>query len=410
MITRNKAFSHLSSGYLFPEINKRRRAFAAENPDVDIISLGIGNTTEPLTSHIVDALSSQVSRLGTAEGYSGYGDEAGFLTLREKIAKVLYSNRIGADEVFVSDGAKCDIGRLQYLFGNNVSVAVQDPAYPVYVDGSVMVGAAGPLVDGTTNYSGITYMPCTRENSFFPDVSCIPEHALVYFCSPNNPTGAVATREQLSLLVETARAKGSIIIFDSAYAAFIKDTDLPRSIFEIDGARECAIEVGSFSKPAGFTGVRLGWTIIPRELTFSDGTPVIQDWTRLFSTIFNGASNIAQAGGLASLDSAGLAETQETIAYYMENARIIREALNNSNFRDMGAEVYGGDNAPYLWVRFPGKKSWDVFDAILHDCHVVCTPGSGFGPAGETFVRFSSFGHREQIVEASERLKSLKLQ
>lgn len=409
MITRNKAFSHLSSGYLFPEISKRRRAFAAEHPDAKIISLGIGNTTEPLTPHIVAALSGYVSQLGTMEGYSGYGDEAGFLTLRERIADVLYSNRIGADEVFVSDGAKCDIGRLQYLFGNKVSVAVQDPAYPVYVDGSVMVGAAGPLVDGSTTYSGITYMPCTRDNDFFPDTSCIPENSLVYFCSPNNPTGAVATRAQLSQLVETARARGSIIIFDSAYAAFIQDADLPRSIFEIEGARECAIEVGSFSKPAGFTGVRLGWTIIPRELAFADGTPVIRDWTRLFSTIFNGASNIAQAGGLASLDPAGLAETQETIAYYMENARIIRDALRSENFRSMGAEVYGGDNAPYVWVRFPGKKSWDVFDAILRDCHVVCTPGAGFGPAGESYIRFSSFGHREQIVEAAERLSRLEL-
>ncbi len=409
MIERNNAFSHLTSGYLFPEINKRRRAFAAENPDAGIISLGIGNTTEPLTPHIVKALAAQVASLGTKDGYSGYGDEAGLPALREKIAEVLYENRISPDEVFVSDGAKCDIGRIQYLFGSKVSVAVQDPAYPVYVDGSVMVGAAGAIVPGTTNYAGITYMPCTQENSFFPDPAHIPENALVYFCSPNNPTGAVATRDQLVDLVQTARKKGSIIIFDSAYAAFIRDPDLPRSIFEIDGARECAIEVGSFSKPVGFTGVRLGWTIVPQDLKFSDGTPVIQDWRRLFSTIFNGASNIAQAGGLASLDSAGIAETRETIDYYLENARIIREALQGPNFTRMGAEVYGGDNAPYVWVRFPGKKSWDIFDAVLRKCHVVCTPGAGFGPAGESFIRFSSFGHRDEIKEASRRLSLLEL-
>ncbi len=400
----------MKSGYLFPEISKRRRTFAAEHPDAKIISLGIGNTTEPLTPHIVEALSEQVARLGTKEGYSGYcDDEAGNMDLRERIAEVLYQNRIAADEVFVSDGAKCDIGRIQYLFGSKAEVAVQDPAYPVYVDGSVMVGAANAMIPGTTNYSGITYLPCTRENSFFPDPALIPGNSLVYFCSPNNPTGAVATRDQLTLLVKTAREKGSIIVFDSAYAAFIRDPALPRSIFEIDGARECAIEVGSFSKPVGFTGVRLGWTIVPKDLLFADGTPVIRDWSRLFSTIFNGASNIAQAGGLASLDPVGLTETRETIDYYLENARIIRDALNGPNFSRMGAEVYGGDNAPYVWVRFPGKKSWDVFDAILEKCHVVCTPGSGFGAAGESYIRFSSFGHREQIMEAAKRLMSLEL-
>jgi LL-diaminopimelate aminotransferase len=409
MIERNSFFSNLTSGYLFPEINKRRRAFASENPDAGLISLGIGNTTEPLTPHIVDALAAQVARLGTKDGYSGYGDEAGLSTLRDKIAEVLYENRISPDEVFVSDGAKCDIGRIQYLFGSRVSVAVQDPAYPVYVDGSVMIGAASAMISGTTNYAGITYMPCTRENSFFPDTALIPENSLVYFCSPNNPTGEVATREQLTVLVKTAREKGSIIIFDSAYAAFIRDPSLPRSIFEIDGARECAIEVGSFSKPVGFTGVRLGWTIVPKELAFADGTPIIQDWNRLFSTIFNGASNIAQAGGLASLEPAGLVETRETIDYYLENARIIRDALQGPNFGRMGVEVYGGDNAPYVWVRFPGKKSWDIFDAILEKCHVVCTPGAGFGPAGESYIRFSSFGHRDDILEAAQRLSRLEL-
>lgn len=409
MITRNKTFSNLTSGYLFPEISKRRSEFAKANPEAKIISLGIGNTTEPLTPHVVQALTTQVARLGTLEGYSGYGDEAGLLELREKIANVLYSGIVSTDEVFVSDGAKCDIGRLQYLFGPDVAVAVQDPAYPVYVDGSVMVGAAGPLIEGTTNYSGITYMPCTPDNDFFPDPSRIPENALVYFCSPNNPTGAVATKDQLTTLVAAARSKGSIIIFDSAYSAFIRDPELPRSIFEIDGARECAIEVSSFSKPIGFTGVRLGWTIVPKELAFSDGTPVIKDWNRLFSTIFNGPSNIGQYGALASLDEQGLKETKDLTDYYLENAREIRKVLQGKNFTAMGTELFGGDNAPYVWVRFPGKKSWDIFDAILKKCHVVCTPGAGFGPAGESCIRFSSFGHRDQILEACARLAKLEL-
>ena len=409
MLDRNKNLANLSSGYLFPEIAKRRSSYAAAHPEAKIISLGIGNTTEPLTPHIVEGLAAEVTALGTASGYTGYGDETGLTALRERIAFVLYEGIVKPSEVFISDGAKCDIGRIQYLFGSRVAVAVQDPAYPVYVDGSVMIGAAGPVKADGSGYTGITYMPCTVENGFFPDLKKIPENALVYFCSPNNPTGAVATREELSSLVKAVRAKGSIIVFDSAYSSFIRDPALPLSIFEIEGARECAIEVSSFSKPIGFTGVRLGWTIIPEELVFSDGTKVMTDWTRLMTTIFNGASNIAQAGGLASLDAVGLAETRALTDYYLENARIIREALLGQNFRAVGVEVFGGDNAPYLWARFPGRKSWDVFDTILDSCHVVCTPGAGFGPAGESFIRFSSFGHRAQVIEACARLAKLKL-
>ena len=409
MLNRNKSFANLSSGYLFPEIAKRRSSYAKAHPEAKIISLGIGNTTEPLTPHIVEGLKTEVARLGTMEGYSGYGDETGLTALRAKIASVLYKGIVDAEEVFISDGAKCDIGRIQYLFGSGFPVAVQDPAYPVYVDGSVMIGAAGAINANGTGYAGITYMPCTAENGFFPNLSAIPENSLVYFCSPNNPTGAVATREQLAKLVKTVKAKGSVIIFDSAYSSFIRDPSLPLSIFEIDGARECAIEVSSFSKPIGFTGVRLGWTVIPKQLVFSDGTPVMTDWTRLMTTIFNGASNIAQYGGLASLDEKGLAETRELTDYYLGNAKLIRETLLGANFRAAGVEVYGGDNAPYVWARFPGKKSWTVFDLILDSCHVVCTPGAGFGPAGESFIRFSSFGHRDQIAEACGRLSKLAL-
>lgn len=409
MIQRNPNIANLASGYLFPEISKRRAAFAKEHPEAKIISLGIGNTTEPLTPHVQDGLAVEVSRLGTKEGYSGYGDETGLTELRAKIASVLYNGIVAPEEVFISDGAKCDIGRLQYLFGDGVSVAVQDPAYPVYVDGSVMIGAAGAAKKDGSGYEGIVYMPCTAENGFFPDLSKIPANALIYFCSPNNPTGAVATKAQLEALVKTANEKGSIIVFDSAYSAFIRDPALPKSIFEIEGSRTCAIEINSFSKPIGFTGVRLGWSIVPKELLFADGTPVMKDWTRLMTTIFNGASNIAQRGGLASLDDTGLAETKELTDYYLGNARLISDALKGPNFAAAGVEIFGGDNAPYVWARFPGKKSWDIFDRILNECHVVCTPGAGFGPAGESFIRFSSFGHREQVEEACARLAKLDL-
>ncbi|HNQ97382.1 MAG TPA: LL-diaminopimelate aminotransferase [Treponemataceae bacterium] len=409
MLKRNPCIAHLSSGYLFPEISRRRAAFAKAHPEAKIISLGIGNTTEPLTPHVVSGLHEEVTRLGTAEGYSGYGDETGSTALRDKISKVLYKGMVSADEVYISDGAKCDIGRLQYLFGRDVTVAVQDPAYPVYVDGSVMIGAAGPVTEGGSGYSGIVYMPCTADNNFFPDLAAIPKNALIYFCSPNNPTGAVATREQLEALVARAIEQESIIIFDSAYSSYIRDPQLPRSIYEIPGSRNCAIEVSSFSKPIGFTGVRLGWTCIPSELTFADGTAVGKDWSRLVTTIFNGASNIAQSGGLASLDEKGLAETRSLTDYYLENARLIREALCAPSFAKAGLTLYGGDNAPYVWARFPGKKSWQIFDLLLERSHVVCTPGAGFGPAGESFIRFSSFGHRAQIQEACERLAKLDI-
>jgi LL-diaminopimelate aminotransferase len=409
MLNRNPNIAHLSSGYLFPEISRRRNAYAKANPEARIISLGIGNTTEPLTPHVVEGLQAEALRLGTKEGYSGYGDETGLPSLRAKIAEVLYSGLVSPEEVFISDGAKCDIGRIQYLFGQNVAVAVQDPAYPVYVDGSVMIGAAGPVLENGSGYKGITYMPCTAENDFFPDLSVIPQNALVYFCSPNNPTGAVATKAQLEELVRVVRSRNSIIIFDSAYASFIRDPSLPKSIFEIDGACECAIEISSFSKPIGFTGVRLGWSIVPEQLVFSDGTPVMRDWTRLMTTIFNGASNIAQYGGLASLDEEGLAETRTLTDFYLENAALIRKALQGKNFTDAGVRLFGGDNAPYIWAQFPGRKSWEIFDLILDSCHVVCTPGAGFGPAGESFIRFSSFGHRDQVIEACSRLSSLVL-
>ncbi|MDR1748000.1 MAG: LL-diaminopimelate aminotransferase, partial [Spirochaetaceae bacterium] len=329
---------------------------------------------------------------------------------REKISEVFYNGKVSPEEIFISDGAKCDIGRIQLLFGSGVSVAVQDPAYPVYVDGSVITGAAGAMrSSGAGGYAGITYMPCTAENDFFPDLSVIPENSLIYFCSPNNPTGAVATKKELELLVDTAKRKGCIIIFDAAYSAFIRDENLPKSIMEIEGAKSSAIEINSFSKPAGFTGIRLGWSVVSRELRYADGTPVIADWNRIMTTVFNGASNIAQYGGLACLDPEGLKEMRQLTDYYLENAKLIRNVLSGSNFASLNLKIYGGNNAPYVWVSFPGFKSWQVFDLILDKCHIVTTPGSGFGPAGESFIRFSSFGHREDMLKAVERLSMLKL-
>jgi LL-diaminopimelate aminotransferase len=398
MIKRNTGLSNLKAGYLFPEIARRRREFAAANPQAKIISLGIGNTTEPLTAHVDAGLVEGARRLGTEKGYSGYGDEQGLTALRERIAAVFYANAtIAADEVFVSDGAKCDIGRLQLLFGREAKVAVQDPSYPVYVDGSVLVGAAGAWQG--SGYAGIQYLPCNAANGYFPDLAQLPADGLVYFCSPNNPTGAVATRAQLTALVAAARKVGSVVIFDAAYAEFIKDPSLPKSIFEIPGARECAIEVNSFSKPIGFTGVRLGWTVVPKELKYASGETVWADWNRICTTVFNGASNVAQYGGLAALEPAGIAEMRATIDFYLGNAALIRTALTT-----LGVACIGGDNAPYLWAHFPGRASWDVFAEILQKCHVVTTPGSGFGPAGEGFIRFSSFGHRADVEEACKRL------
>ncbi|MCL2276497.1 MAG: LL-diaminopimelate aminotransferase [Treponema sp.] len=402
MIKRNPYIANLKAGYLFPEIAKRRREYAAAHPDAKIISLGVGNTTEPILPHINAGLTEGAMKLGTKEGYSGYQDE-GLSRLREKISSVFYSGKFSIDEIFISDGAKCDIGRLQILFGNGVKIAAQDPSYPVYVDGSVIAGAAGPVSADGSGYKGITYLPCTAENKFFPDLDLIPNDSLIYFCSPNNPTGAVSDRSQLSALVETAVKKGCIIIFDAAYSEFIRDASLPKSIFEIDKAESCAIEVNSFSKPAGFTGVRLGWSVVPKAVKYAGGESVNADWNRIAGTIFNGASNIAQAGGLAALDDEGLKEIRGLTDFYLGNAKLIRDALQK-----LSIQCIGGDNSPYIWARFPGRDSWEVFAEILEKCQVVTTPGAGFGPAGQGYIRFSAFGHRADIEEACRRLYAYK--
>jgi LL-diaminopimelate aminotransferase len=405
MISRNLLLAALKAGYLFPEIARRRREFAAAHPEdpakpeTRIISLGVGNTTEPILPHINAGLTEGARKLGAIEGYSGYQDE-GLPELREKISAVFYRGEFSTGEVFISDGAKCDIGRLQLLFGAGTRTVVQDPSYPVYVDGSVLIGAAGSWAE--KGYEEISYLPCTAENSYFPDLALLPEDSLFYFCSPNNPTGATANKTQLEELVHAALQKGCIIIFDAAYAEYIRDPALPKTIFEIPGAKECAIEVNSFSKSAGFTGVRLGWTIVPKELKYGGGESVNADWNRVQGTIFNGASNIAQAGGLAALSDEGLKEVRQLCDFYLGNAALIRGALQK-----LGILCVGGDNSPYIWARFPGRDSWEVFAEILAKCRVVTTPGAGFGPSGQSFIRFSAFGHRADVEEACTRLAKL---
>lgn len=404
MATTNDNYNRLAAGYLFPEIAKRARAFAQKNPQAKLLKLGIGNTTEALSPVVVAGLKKGADKLAKAETYTGYGDEQGDSRLRQAIA-AQYAKlgiELSENEVFVSDGAKPDAGNIQSIFSPDCAVAVQDPAYPVYVDTNVIAGRAGKFDAARGCYDRMVYMPCTEQNGFFPEVPN-QKADLIYICSPNNPTGAVATRAQLAKFVNYARKNKAVIIFDAAYAQFISDPALPRSIYEIEGAKECSIEINSFSKSAGFTGVRLGWTVVPMALACEDAPAgkINSLWNRRQCTFFNGASNVVQEGGIAALSEQGQKECRETIEYYMENARIIREGLSAT-----GLTVYGGVNAPFLWVRTPeGVKSWDFFDRLLSEAHVVTTPGAGFGPHGEGFIRVSAFGHRPDIEAAIESIK-----
>lgn len=403
MATLNPHFSKLQAGYLFPEIGRRTRAFQAANPDATIMRLGIGDTTQPLPKPLIDGLLGGVNALASGKTYTGYGDEQGQTALREALAARYsgYGVTLQADEFFVSDGAKPDSANIQSIFAQDNVVAVQDPAYPVYVDSNVIAGRTGTGDGG--QYEGLVYMPCTEENGFFP---AVPDTKvdIIYLCSPNNPTGAVATHAQLKTFVDYARANKAVIIYDAAYASFIKDPSLPRTIFEVEGAQECAIEINSFSKEAGFTGVRLGWTVVPHALVCegAEAGQLNRMWYRRQCTMFNGASNIVQAGGVAILSDAGQAACAEIINYYMANAATIAEGL-----KSIGMSIYGGDNAPYIWMRTPGgMKSWDFFDILLNQAHVVGTPGVGFGPSGEGFFRLSSFGSAENIARAVESIKT----
>lgn len=393
MVRRNDRLKKLQSSYLFFEIARRKEAFLKNNPSASLINLGIGDTTLPLPKVIAESMSRAAENLSSSAGYSGYGPATGRADLRQKISEVIYGSSINPDEIFISDGSKCDIGRLQLLFGPNVRIAVQDPAYPAYVDGSLLQGV-----------SEILYMQCTPENDFFPHLDFTKSPDIIYFCSPNNPTGKAATRSQLERLVTYAIDNQAIIVFDSAYSGYIQDPDIPRSIFEIPQAKNCAIETGSFSKLAGFTGVRLGWTVVPKELLYSDLKPLHQDWIRVFSTIFNGASNIAQEGGLSVLSDEGLKEIKKLVKNYMNGAAKLFNALSSQ-----GSEVYGGINCPYLWVRYPLEKSWDMFQILLDECGIISTPGAGFGPSGEGFIRFSAFAPPEAIDRAIHTLSNLQL-
>ncbi len=407
MATINTNYDKLAAGYLFPEIGKRTREFQAAHPDAKVMRLGIGNTTEALTPTVVGGLTQGVGKLSRVESYSGYGDEQGNESLRSALQARYagYGVTLDVDEFFVSDGAKSDSANIQSIFDTSNVVAVQDPAYPVYVDSNVIGGRTGGASEG--QYEGLVYMPCTEGNGFFP---ALPEGKvdLIYLCSPNNPTGAVATKEQLSTFVAYAREHKAVIIFDAAYAAFIADPALPRSIYEVEGAQECAIEINSFSKEAGFTGVRLGWTVVPKALVCENGEAgkLNRLWFRRQSTMFNGASNVVQEGGLAALSPQGQKECLDLVAYYMNNARLIKEGLEN-----VGLTVFGGVNAPYVWMRTPnGLTSWDFFDKLLNETHVVGTPGSGFGPSGEGYFRLSAFGHTEDVETAVQSIRdNLKL-
>jgi len=395
----NSNYRKLAAGYLFPEIARRTEAYVQEHPNTKIRKLGIGNTTEPLTATVLEGLHRGVDKLSKRETYSGYGDEQGDSRLREKLAEYYQKRNVHLDpkEFFISDGAKPDSGNIQSIFSLDNVVAVQDPAYPVYVDSNVISGRTGEHVPEEGRYKGLLYMPCNEENGFIP--SPPSEKAdLIYLCSPNNPTGAVATHTQLKSFVDYARKQKAVIIYDASYSEYIEDDALPKTIYEVEGAEECAIEINSLSKFAGFTGVRLGWAVVPSALTVEDSHPdeLRSMWNRRQSTFFNGASNIVQEGALSVFTEQGLKESSELVEYYMENARIIRRGMQS-----LGLTAFGGDNAPYIWLKAPNNLgSWEFFDKLLQETGVIGTPGVGFGPGGEGYFRLSAFGHREDIEAA----------
>ncbi len=406
MLHVNENYSKIQASYLFTEIAHRVSAHQAAHPEAKIIRLGIGDVTEPLAPAVVAAMKQAVEDLATRAAFHGYGPEQGYAFLREKVAKVDFQDRgidIAADEIFISDGAKCDCGNIQELFGNDVKIAVGDPVYPVYVDTNVMAGRTGTNTEG--RYAGLTYLTCEAANGFVPAPETANGCDVVYLCYPNNPTGAVATKEQLQAWVDWANANKALILFDAAYEAFIRTPGIPHSIYECVGARTCAIEFRSYSKTAGFTGVRCGYTVVPKGLMAyqADGTPVELRpmWTRRQTTKFNGASYITQRGAEAVYSPEGQVQTKATIDYYLENGRLMKEALVG-----LGYTVTGGGDSPYLWVDVKGK-SWDFFDKLLKEAHVVTTPGAGFGRAGEGYIRISSFNSRENVLEAIERLKGV---
>ncbi len=402
----NDNYLKLKAGYLFPEIGRRVREFSAANPQARIIRLGIGDVTQPLPPAIIKAFHDAVDDLATSERFAGYGPEQGYEWLANAVIEKSY-NKLGvqlkASEIFISDGSKCDCANILDIFGMDNVIAIGDPVYPVYNDTNVMIGRTGEA-DEKGYYKGIVYMPCTEVNGFIPALPA-GKVDIIYLCFPNNPTGTVASKAELKKWVDYALANDAVIFFDAAYEAFITDPDIPHSIYEIDGAKKCAIEFRSFSKTAGFTGVRCGLVVVPEEV---EGTTATGErysfnklWLRRTTTKFNGASYPVQRAAAAVYSDEGWKQTSEVIDYYMENARIIREGLTEA-----GCTVYGGVNAPYIWLKTPGgMSSWDFFDKLLTQANVVGTPGSGFGPSGEGFFRLSAFGDRNNVIEAVERIK-----
>ncbi len=405
MIRVNQHYRKLKSSYLFVEIQRRIDAYLAENPKGELIKLGIGDVTLPLTPTVVEAFHRGVDEMSKKESFRGYGPEQGYAFLREAIADKDYKPRgvdISPDEIFISDGSKCDTGNFQELFDTDIAVAVPDPVYPVYVDTNVMAGRTGPWSEA--GYEGITYLHGTMDNGFVPPP---PQSSvdLIYLCFPNNPTGAVATHDQLAAWIEYARQHQALILFDAAYFAFIRDESLPQTIYEIPGAREVAVEFRSFSKTAGFTGTRCAFTVIPEECRAFDETgkpqPLREMWNRRHSTKFNGVSYPVQRAAAAIYTEAGAQETRELTDYYLENAKIITRALT-----DMGMRYTGGVHSPYVWVEAPGATSWNLFEKLLSQAAVVTTPGSGFGAGGEGFIRISAFNSRDNVSEAVRRIRN----
>ncbi|WP_341880824.1 LL-diaminopimelate aminotransferase [Synechococcus sp. UW140] len=410
MVQVNGNYLKLKAGYLFPEIARRVKGFSEANPSAAIIRLGIGDVTEPLPEACRNAMKAAVDEMGTHAGFRGYGPEQGYLWLREKIAAHDFQARgcqITAEEIFVSDGSKCDSSNILDILGSNNRIAVTDPVYPVYVDSNVMAGATGDA-DEAGRYGGLSYLPITAENGFTAE---IPKEKvdLIYLCFPNNPTGAVASKSQLKAWVDYACANNSLILFDAAYEAFIQNPELPHSIYEIEGARNCAIEFRSFSKNAGFTGTRCAITVVPRGLmgkaANGEEIEIWGLWNRRQCTKFNGVSYIVQRGAEAVYSPEGQGQVKALVAFYMANASIIRSAL-----KEAGIEVYGGEQAPYVWIKTPnGLDSWQFFDKLLQGANVVGTPGSGFGAAGEGYFRLSAFNSRANVEEAITRIRKLLL-
>ena len=407
MATINDNYLKLPGSYLFAEIARRVASFKEAHPDADIIRLGIGDVTQPLPPACIEAMHNAVNEMANADTFRGYGPEQGYSFLTDAIIEHNYKARgieIGSDEIFISDGSKSDCGNIQEIFGEDNKVAITDPVYPVYLDTNVMAGRTGTLnEDG--HFEGVTYLPCDASNNFAPE---LPKERvdMIYLCCPNNPTGTTLSREELTKWVNYAKENESVILFDAAYAAYITEEDVPRSIYEIEGAKDVAIEFRSFSKTAGFTGTRCGYTIIPKTVKghAKDGSLVEFNklWNRRHTTKFNGTAYIVQRGAAAIYTEEGQKQVKETIAYYMENARIIREGLQAA-----GIEAYGGVNAPYIWLKTPNDMpSWDFFDKLLTEVNIVGTPGAGFGPCGEGYFRLTAFGNRENTVRAVERIKN----